>query len=311
MKRILTILLLSVLALGMSAQGDYASLWKQVEKAQEKDQPKTALSAIKKIETKAEKEKHYGNLLAALFTERNILQEISPDSVAPMEKRMEAKCQELSKTAPIAACLYRVASTRNKKGLVDSLLYHTSPEIVNELTKENGTLKYIPFIEKGTDSKYFNHDLISLIAYSLNDYEPLVRFYTEKGNRKAACIAAALMLDNLNISSFDNEANIKKADSLIAIYGDLNECGAIALRKLRFFSGRNEEVAKKKIEWIDEAIKRWPKWLEAGRLKDERVNLTNPTLNFNIPYNVINTSQEAKAFFEGARNTFALPNKIS
>ena len=78
MKRILTILLLSMLALGMSAQGDYTSLWKQVEKAQEKDQPKTALSAVKKIEAKAEKEKHYGHLFAALFTERNILQEISP-----------------------------------------------------------------------------------------------------------------------------------------------------------------------------------------------------------------------------------------
>ena len=98
MKRILTILLLSVLALGMSAQGDYTSLWKQVEKAQEKDQPKTALSAIKKIETKAEKEKHYGNLLAALFTERNLLGEISRDSIAPMEKRMEAKHKELEKT---------------------------------------------------------------------------------------------------------------------------------------------------------------------------------------------------------------------
>ena len=127
MKRILTILLLSMLALGMSAQGDYTSLWKQVEKAQEKDQPKTALSAVKKIEAKAEKEKHYGHLFAALFTEKNLLGEISRDSIAPMEKRMEAKCQELSKTAPIAACLYRVASNRNKKGVVDSLLYHTSP----------------------------------------------------------------------------------------------------------------------------------------------------------------------------------------
>lgn len=302
MKRILTILLLSMLTLGMSAQGDYASLWKQCENAQKKDQPKTALSAAKKIEAKAEKEKHYGHLFAALFTEKNLLGEISRDSIAPMEKRMEAKCQELTKKDPLAACLYQVAVNKAKKGLVDSLLYHTNPEIVKELTKENGTLKYIPFIEKGADSKYFNHDLISLIAYSLNDYETLVRFYTEKGNRKAACIAAALMLDNLNISSFDNDANIKKADSLIAIYGDLNECGAIALRKLRFFSGYKDEITKKKIEWIDEAIKRWPKWLEAGRLKDERVNLTNPTLNFNIPYNVINTSQEPKAFFEGVRN---------
>lgn len=304
MKRLLTILLLSMLALGMSAQGDYASLWKQVEKAQEKDQPKTALSAAKKIEAKAEKEKHYGHLFAALFTEKNLLGEISRDSIAPMEKRMEAKYQELSKTAPVAACLYRVATNRNKKGVVDSLLYHTSPEIVNELTKENGTLKYIPFIEKGADSKYFSHDLISLIAYSLNDYEPLVRFYTEKGNRKAACIAAALMLENLNISSFDNEANIKKADSLIAIYDDLNECGAIALRKLRFFSGYEDEITKKKIEWIDEAIKRWPKWLEINELKRQKAELTAPNINIltNNRDGILNTSQEAKIYLEEIRN---------
>ena len=59
MKRILTILLLCVLALGMSAQGDYALLWKQSEKAQEMDQPKTALSITRQIEAKAEKEKHF------------------------------------------------------------------------------------------------------------------------------------------------------------------------------------------------------------------------------------------------------------
>ena len=70
-----------MLTFGLSAQGDYASLWKIVEKAQEKDQPKTALSAVKKIETKAEKEKHYGHLFAALFTEKNLLQEISRDSI--------------------------------------------------------------------------------------------------------------------------------------------------------------------------------------------------------------------------------------
>lgn len=301
MKRILTILLLSVLVLGMSAQGDYTSLWKQCENAQKKDQPKTALSAVRKIEAKAEKEKHYGHLFAALFTEKNLLGEISRDSIAPMEKRMEAKYQELSKTAPVAACLYRVATNRNKKGVVDSLLYHTSPEIVNELTKENGTLKYIPLIEKGVDSKYFNHDLISLIAYTLNDYEPLVHFYSEKGKRKAACIAAALMLENQDINWHDYKANlnktVNKADSLIAIYSNLDECGAIALRKLDFSFD-----TKKKIEWIDEALKRWPKWQEAGRLKDKRIELTNPTINFNIPYNVINTSQESKAFFEGVRN---------
>lgn len=302
MKKLLTILLFSMLTLGLSAQGDYASLWKQCDKAMYTDQPKTALSVAKKIEAKAEKEKHYGHLFAALYTEKELLQEISRDSIVPMEKRMEAKYQELSKTAPIAACLYHIASVKNKKGLVDSLLYHTSSEIVNELTKENGTLKYVPFIEKGADSKYFNHDLISLIAYSLSDYEPLIRFYTEKGNRKAACIASALMLENLKTSSSDNEANIKKADSLIAIYDDLNECGAIAFRKMRFFSGNYEEIAKKKIEWIDEALKRWPKWQEAGMLKNVKKNLINPTISIRIPNKATNTSEKVKVFIEEARN---------
>ena len=166
---------------------------------------------------------------------------------------MDQRGHNIQKKDPLAACLYQVAVNKAKKGLVDSLLYHTNPETVKELTKANGTLKYIPFVNKGIDSKYFNHDLISLIAHTIVDYEPLIRFYTEKGNRKAACIASALMLESLNTSSFDNESNIKKADSLIAIYDDLNECGAIAFRKMRFFSGNYEEIAQKKIEWIDEA----------------------------------------------------------
>ena len=302
MKRILTILLFSVLTLGLSAQGDYTSLWKQVEKAQEKDQPKTALSAVKKIETKAEKEKHYGHLFAALFTEKELLQEISSDSVAPMEKRMEAKYQELTKKDPLAACLYQVAVNKAKKGLVDSLLYHTNPEIVKELTKKNGTLKYIPFVNKGIDSKYFNHDLISLIAHTIVDYEPLIRFYTEKGNRKAACIASALMLESLNTSSFDNESNIKKADSLIAIYDDLNECGAIAFRKMIFFSGNYEEIAKKKIEWIDEALKRWPSWHEVNKLKNERASLTQSTIDAYIHSKLLSTKDEVKFTINEIRN---------
>ena len=302
MKRILTILLFSVLALGMSAQGDYASLWKQCEKAEKKDQPKTALYIARKIEAKAEKEKHYGHLFAALFTERDLLGEISRDSIAPMQKRMEAKCKELSKTAPIAACLYRVATTRNKNGLVDSLLYHTSPEIVNELTKENGTLKYIPFIEKGADSKYFNHDLISLIAYTLNDYEPLVRFYSEKGNRKAACIAAALELKNSNIYKNNRERYLQKTDSLINVYSDLQECGAFAVRKLNLILYPNNSNVQQAIEWIDEAISRWPKWFEINELKNRRSELTYPTMSISRHEEIITTTQEATFKLEKIRN---------
>ncbi len=302
MKRLLTILLFSVLALGLSAQGDYASLWKQIEKAQEKDQPKTALSAVKKIETKAEKEKHYGHLFAALYTEKEILEEISYDSVAPMEKRMEAKYLELTKEDPLAACIYQIAKEGSDRHLVDSLLYHTDPETVKELTKENGTLKYIPFVNKGIDSKYFNHDLISLIAHTIVDYEPLARFYSENSNRKAACIAYALMLEDYDSEKPEQTEILQKADSLIAIYGDLNECGAIAVRKYRILRDLGRDNIKKTIEWIDEAVKRWPKWQEINELINERNDLTAPSINIRVPNRITNTNQEKEVFLENIRN---------
>ena len=302
MKRLLTILLFSMLALGLSAQGDYASLWKLYEKAQEKDQPKTALSHIKKIEKKAEEEKHYGHLLAALFTEKDILAEISPDSVTPMEKRMEAKYKELEKIEPIAAILYHIAKEGSDKDIVDSLLYNTNPEIVKELTKENGTQKYVPLVKKGNDSKYFNHDLISLIAHAIVDYESLVRYYSKKGNRKAACIMAALMLEDISDNEQGLKAQIQKADSLIAVYGDLSECGAIAVRKLRLMDNSEHKNIQNRIAWIDEAVKRWPLWKEINILKNEKASLTQPHLSATIYRQQLTTNQEAKISFENIRN---------
>lgn len=303
MKRLLTILLLSVLTLTLSAQGDYASLWKLYEKAQEKDQPKTALSHIRKIEEKAEKEKQYGHLLAALFTESSILTEISPDSIVPMELRMEAKYKELEKTEPIAAILYRIAKEGSDRDIVDSLLHNTTPEIAKELTEENGALKYVPLVKKGSDSKYFNHDLISLIAHTTVDYEPLVRYYSEKGNRKAACIMAALMLDDVSDNEQEHLATqLQKADSLIAVYGDLNECGAIAVRKWCIMNMSEHNSAQNIIAWIDEAVKRWPQWQEINILKNEKNLLTRPTLTATIRNKQLTTKQEAKISFEGVRN---------
>lgn len=301
MKKLLTILLLSMLALGLSAQGDYTSLWKKYEKAMDNDYPQTALSHLKTIEEKAEKEKLYGHLISALYKEAIVLKQLSDDSIAVMRERLKEKYRNISKVDPVAGCIYKLIPRGDKAKLVDSLLYHTNPELVNELTKENGALKYVPLVKKGQDSKYFYHDLISVIAEFQNDYEPLARFYSEKGNRKTACIAAAKMLDNYRWK-YDKNDLMKKADSLIAIYGDLNECGAIASRKLNFFTGDRNEVAKKQIEWIDEAIKRWPQWQDVEFLKYKRSELIAPTIQIRAKESTLNTQQEAKLFFENTRN---------
>ena len=63
MKRIAA-LLLTLMPLMAFAQS-YDQLWKSVKDAQEKDLPKTEISTLGKIISKATKEKMYGHLLAA------------------------------------------------------------------------------------------------------------------------------------------------------------------------------------------------------------------------------------------------------
>ena len=50
--------------MGLFAQ-NYNTLWKQVEEADLKDLPKTAIERLQQIEDKARKEKAYGHLLRA------------------------------------------------------------------------------------------------------------------------------------------------------------------------------------------------------------------------------------------------------
>ena len=61
----------------------YASLWKKVAEAQEKDLPKTQCEVLQQIVKKAEKDKNYGQLMKAELQGAQVMTEISPDSLKP------------------------------------------------------------------------------------------------------------------------------------------------------------------------------------------------------------------------------------
>ena len=85
MKKLLTVLtLLFMVSFNLFAQS-YDELWKQVDIARGKDLPKTQISVLKNIISKAQKEKSYGNLLAAELLTSSLQTRISPDS-ADLEK---------------------------------------------------------------------------------------------------------------------------------------------------------------------------------------------------------------------------------
>ena len=152
----------------------YDALWKQYRGFADKDQPKSALVVLEKIKTKAEKEKSYGNLLAALTREVNHQREISNDSGKVFRKRLEERMKNTNDG--VMKTLYRMA--KGDRIDVDSLL--ASPDSML-YKRANGTGPWMPFLTTGKDSKIFNNDLLHVILYEKRNLAFLDSIYG-KGN---------------------------------------------------------------------------------------------------------------------------------
>lgn len=324
MKKLLSIIAISLLlAIELPAQ-TFSSLWAQVDKASKQDRPKTTLVALRQVESKAVKEKQYGHLIASLFSQILYQQQISADSVSNIIARIQTKATQLRKSDRIASLMFYVAmremenSNRLKidslglynayrgfgkknegKSLVAELL--ADKTIAAQLTRNDAVKDFTPLVLQREGSRYFNHDLISLIASTLDDYEPLIDYYLQSGNRKAACIASARMLGNSIDGYRGDKALVARADSLIALFADLQECGALAIKKYDLMASANFS-AEEKVKWIDEALSKWAKWQEIDYLHNERNFLTVPEVRFTLPAQTSRPAQNVMVDLFKVRN---------
>ena len=324
MKKLLSIIAISLLlAIELPAQ-TFSSLWAQVDKASKQDRPKTTLVALRQVENKAVKEKQYGHLIASLFSQILYQQQISADSVSNTIARIQTKATQLRKSDRIASLMFYVAmremenSNRLKidslglynayrgfgkknegKSLVAELL--ADKTVAAQLTRHDAVKDFTPLVLQREGSRYFNHDLISLIASTLDDYEPLIDYYLQSGNRKAACIASARMLGNSIDGYRGDKALVARADSLIALFADLQECGALAIKKYDLMASANFS-AEEKVKWIDEALSKWAKWQEIDYLHNERNFLTVPEVRFTLPAQTFRPAQNVMVDLFKVRN---------
>ena len=161
MKRLVLIIALMA-PLFVFAQG-FDALWKQVEKAELDDLPKTEQEILTKIVRKAENEKAYGHLLKAELKRINAAIEVAPDSLVPEVLRLQKREQTI-KDAALRAVYQTVL------GLVFDQNYHQiddaeqkAQEYMDKAMSDPDLLasvkidSYVPFVEKGEDSKIFNH----------------------------------------------------------------------------------------------------------------------------------------------------------
>ncbi len=252
MKRSITTLMLAVAAIAVSAQS-IPSLWKSYVKAAQDDMPQTAIGHLHEIQRKAEKQKMYGDLLLALSREMDMQEDISPDSAKACRERIRIKWMKWKHTNGVIATLYQTLMSSELS--TDSMRVSSKPDIDSLLaspdaktyTKANVAKGYAPFLYIKDDSRYFNHDLLSVIAMHTRQYEALMRYCQSTGNRAAACLATVMMCRH-------DTKSIKQIDSLISLYQDLPECCELAIAKAEAYK-YNQKAEK--LAWIDEALKRW------------------------------------------------------
>ena len=258
-----------MLPLSLFAQS-YDDLWKRVDAAGSKDLPKTQIDLLTKIAKKAQREKAYGQLLAADLLASSLQTQISPDSMDVEVERLKAKAQEAERKDEVLSAIYNCVLGWIEQGKSDgnSAEYFKKALSNPSLLARQKAANYTPLVKIGKDDHIFGGDLLHVIGMQARDFDKLNRYYVEHGNREAACYTALLAVDEK-----DNQSEL--LDSLMRVYGDLPICGEVAISKYNRMK-EEEEPAEKLVTFIDNALSRWPTWAPIEQLRFERKELSAP-----------------------------------
>ena len=254
----------------------YESLWKQVEQAQNKDLPKTAMTHLRKIEAKASKEKAYGWLLKSSLLYAKLQAEVAPDSLAPAVKRLEQREQAAKDVAlkavydVVLAKVYETNQQLTDHWKAQSDNYRRQAMTRPDVLAQTQIDSYVPFVVKEKDSECFGNDLLSVVGMELNEWKWMSNYYSQIGNRPAACLSACQAV-----------STIEGLDSLLNIYGNLPEAGELAIKRYELMSDDRFTAAEKN-SWIEQSLNRWGTWKRSNILRNAQTALNNPTYQVHI-----------------------------
>lgn len=293
MKRIV-LLVVAMVALSPAAMlaDSYATLWKRVKEARDKDMPKTELSVLKAIADKAAREKAYGHLLKAQVRSMSVAQGLSPDSLAPCVERLEAM-ERAAATDVVLADIYRSVLGyvyKENAFVLDSAkeksrdYYKRSLENPDALAKAFAT-GYEPFVIDGVDSRVFGDDMLHVLGFAAGDHRMLHDYYLSHGNRAAACLCALKIMQEKHAGGtmqMQKSKYLQSVDSLLGIYADLPEAGELAIERYTFMENSEDATAEDKMNYLDYALAKWGAWPRMNVLRNARRRLTLPSFHVSI-----------------------------
>lgn len=300
----------------------YSSMWKQANAAMKKDQPRTHISILKKIASKAASEKAYGHLLKAQMQMASAEISIAPDSLQPIVRRIEALEAEASTTDIVLADIYRsVLGYIYEENLTDDEdseeksrdYYERSLENADALAKAYST-GYEPFVEDGIDSQVFGDDMLHVLGIAAKKYKELHNYYLAHGNRAAACISAALVLrhkEEKGTTKMSTSKYLQEVDSLINAYSDLTEAGELAIERYDFMSTAEDATAEQKVNYIDYALTKWGAWPRMSILRNARRRLTLPSFHVSTGTQLVTPNTPRQVLIQPICNISQLTMTVS
>lgn len=295
-KTIVSFVLSLMFPLALFADG-YTSLWKQFDEADSKDLPKTQIKILNKIIAQAKADKSYGNLLKAEFDKVVLASDISDELFQSELSALKKAAGEASAIDPALAAVYNCALGRgyalSAKSSRKSNIKKLSREYFDKALADPGmlaskkALDYAPFVCEGVDSEIFGNDLLSLIGYYSERYALLNDYYRKAGNRRASLVTALWMLErrvkvNPVKKVIKGNTFLASLDSLVALYGDLKECGEVAIAKYDYMADCQDVTPKQKVDYIMFAKQKWAAWKGINRLEKYYEQMVLPGFEMNV-----------------------------
>lgn len=289
-----------------SVSQSYKSLWKKVDRACSQDLPKSALRHLDDIVTLSKKENNSAQLLKALVTRMSIANDISEDSAKAMLPMIETVAG--TQTSDTDKSLWNMAlgwlyaqqdiksSPQSRQKAIAA--FSKATDSPDKLAATSSQL-YIPVLHKGSDSRYYNHDMLSIVfpfvAQQLrNMHTPLtdslsrmvmakeIRHYQSRGNRYATLLAK---IDSTDITA---SANTDIYKTLIAEFQDIPLISEVYARLANI---SNDSIAYK---MASEALEKYPNSIAANSLKNTLTRITLPTISCNGEQGHVYPGEEMK-----------------
>lgn len=341
--RIKQMIIVVLLALGIFPKAEaqtFDKLWKQVEQAEKKSLPQSVILLTDKIYKKAETEKNTPQMLRAYTWRMKYRDELTPDSFYVNLKGLELwekAAQPIDKAVlnSLIAGIYADYASANRWQImqrpdiideapatdlrewtgnmfVEQVVKHTTEALRNkELLLKTSSKSFIPFVELGTASEYYHHDMYHLLssrgiaalqgvegidkdslihAITENIYQGMLDTYKQARMEDGYVLT---MLDYLNwrrntdrtfapyripkiMIGLTQGPYLDGLNQLISEFKPRDICAEVYLAKARYALDEREQAIA--LQLCDEAITLYPGYKRINEVKNLKEMILNPAL---------------------------------